>query len=430
VENVKVAHCLKIKVTESGMVALKIVLPKEVEVTRGSILEYAEALRSRYFKASRVEKGKMLDEFTQVTGLHRKAAIRLLNRQGRPVASRRRSRKRKYGARVTEVLRVIWEASDRLCSKRLKPFLPEMVKILRRHGEQEIDTVMEAQLCWISPATIDRLLKPYRRLGGRRGLTTTRPGSLLKSSIPIRTFADWQENKPGFLEVDLVVHCGESVEGFYLNTLCAVDVASGWTECLPVWGKGQLRVRAAVHRIRQRLPFALLGVDSDNGSEFINQSFYNYCRDEKITFTRSRAYKKNDSCHVEQKNGNVVRRLVSYDRYASKAAYQCLDRLYSDVRLYLNFFQPTMKLMSKPRHGTKVNKVYDTARTPYQRLLESGVLTEAEQPKLAAIYHNVNPLHLLKQINENLESLWGLAARPVSLGKRNYESMRRSSVTV
>ncbi len=144
---------------------------------------------------------------------------------------------------------------------------------------------------------------------------------MLKSSIPIRTFADWKENKPGFLEIDLVAHCGESGEGFFLNTLCAVDVASGWIECVPVWGKGQVRVKSAVHKVRGRLPFPLLGVDSDNGSEFINQSFHTYCQEENIKFTRSRSYKKNDSCHVEQKNGNVVRRLVGYDRYDSKAAF-------------------------------------------------------------------------------------------------------------
>ncbi len=372
----------------------------------------------------------MLDEFMQVTGFHRKAVIRLLCRLGQPRTNERRGRRRRYGSGATEVLRVVWEASDRLCSKRLKPFLPEMVKALRRHGEQIIDAAMESQLCRMSPSTIDRLLRPYRKVGGRRGLATTKPGSLLKSSIPIRTFADWQENKPGFLEVDLVAHCGESVEGLYLNTLCAVDVASGWTECLPVWGKGQLRVRAAVHRIRQRLPFALLGVDSDNGSEFINQSFYTYCRQEKITFTRSRAYKKNDSCHVEQKNGNIVRRLVGYDRYASKAAYQCLERLYADVRLYLNFFQPTMKLMSKTRHGTKVNKVYDTARTPYQRLRETGVLSDTKEQELAATYHRLNPVQLLTQINSHLEQLWRLAQHPASLGNRNYDATRRSSVTV
>jgi hypothetical protein len=372
----------------------------------------------------------MLDEFIQVTGFHRKAVIRLLCQLGQPRTNERRGRRRRYGAEAAEVLRVVWEASDRLCSKRLQPFLPEMVKVLRRHGEQSIDAAMESQLCRMSPSTIDRLLRSYRKVGGRRGLATTKPGNLLKSSIPIRTFADWQENKPGFLEVDLVAHCGESVEGFYLNTLCAVDVASGWTECLPVWGKGHLRVRAAVHRIRQRLPFALLGVDSDNGSEFINQSFYTYCRQEKITFTRSRAYKKNDSCHVEQKNGNIVRRLVGYDRYASKASYQCLDRLYSDMRLYLNFFQPTMKLVSKTRHGAKVNKVYDTAQTPYQRLRETGVLSEIKEQELAATYHRLNPVQLLKQINGHLEQLWRLAQYPASLGNRNHDATRRSSVTV
>jgi len=398
-------------------------------VTRRSIMEYVQALRKRYFRAAKEEKGKMLDEFTQVTGLHRKAAIRLLNRPDAPGGNKRHGRPAMYKD-VLQPLIAIWEASDRLCSKRLQPFLPEMIRVLRQHGEQQIDASKEAQLCRISPSTIDRLLRPCRKLGGRRGLTTTRPGSLLKSLIPIRTFADWQENKPGFMEIDLVAHCGETTEGFYLNTLCAVDVASGWTECLPVWGKGQERVGGAVHRVRQRLPFPLLGLDSDNGSEFINQHLFTYCQREKISFTRSRSYKKNDSCYVEQKNGNVVRRLVGYDRYTSKAAYQCLERLYDSVRLYMNFFQPTMKLVSKTRHGAKVNKAYDTARTPYQRLLEAGMLTEVKQQKLAATYHGLNPVLLLKQINSNLEQLWRLAVRPASLGNRNYEATRRASVTV
>jgi hypothetical protein len=384
-------------------------------------MEYVQALRSRYFRASKEEKGKMLDEFTQVTGLHRKAAIRLLNRPSQPGAGKRRGRPAVYRDLI-QPLRGIWEASDRLCSKRLQPFLPEMVKVLRQHGEQVIDASTEARLCQISPSTIDRLLRPCRKIGGRKALSTTKPGSLLKNSIPIRTFADWQENKPGFVETDLVAHCGESTGGFYLNTLCTVDVASGWTECLAVWGKGQERVKTAVHRMRQRLPFALLGVDSDNGSEFINQCFYTYCHEEKITFTRSRAYKKNDSCHVEQKNGNVVRRLVGYDRYNSRAAYQCLGRLYDCVRLYINFFQPTMKLISKTRHGAKVHKVYDTARTPYQRLMDSDVLTEAKKAQLAATYHGLNPILLLKQINSNLEQLWQMAVRPDNLGNRNYDA--------
>jgi hypothetical protein len=397
-------------------------------MTRGSVLEYTGAVRNRYRSMNRREKGKILDEFVKVTGYHRKAAIRLLWRSEAQQVMRR-GRPACYDV-VRQPLRAIWEASDRLCSKRLQPFLPEMVNVLRQHGEQQIDASQEGLLCRMSSATIDRLLRPCRKLGGRRSLSTTRLGSLLKSSIPIRTFADWQENKPGFLEVDLVAHCGESTEGFYLNTLCAVDVASGWSECLPVWGKGQVRVRSAVHRIRQRLPFTLLGVDSDNGSEFINQCFYTYCRQEKLTFTRSRSYKKNDSCHVEQKNGNVVRRLVGYDRYTSRAAYQCLERLYYTVRLYLNFCQPTMKLVSKTRHGARVHKVYETAQTPYQRLLQLGVLNEAKLAEMAATYRGLNPVLLLKQINGNLEQLWRLADFQTSSGNRNYEATRRASVTV
>ena len=216
----------------------------------------------------------------------------------------------------------------------------------------------------------------------------------------------------GYLEVDLVIHCGESAEGFYLTTLSTVDVASGWSECAGVWGKGQERVGAAVHRVRKRMPSPLLWLDSDNGSEFINQHLYTYCQREGITFTRSRSYKKNDSCHVEQKNWSVVRRLIGYDRYNSRTALEALNRVYDLLRLYINFFQPVMKLVTKTRHGARVHKVYDTARTPYQRLLEAGILTEAKQQELATTYYGLNPVSLLRQINENLECLWGMAERP------------------
>jgi hypothetical protein len=378
-------------------------------VTRHSILEYAQALNPRYHKASKEMRGEILDEFTKVTGLHRKAAIRLLNRTNYVSKGKRCGRKRRYGVEAADALKTIWEASNRLCSRRLKPFMPEMIRVLRLHGEQEIEASLETQLCRMSPSTIDRLLKQARRLSGRKALSTTRPGRLLKNAIPIRTFADWEEDQAGFMEIDLVAHCGESTEGFYLSTLCAVDVASGWTECMPIWGKWGEKVRQAVHHMRMRLPFPLLGVDSDNGSEFINRCFYNYCHDEKITFTRSRSYKKNDSCHVEQKNGNIVRRFVGYDRYDSKNSFEDLDRIYDLVRLYINFFQPTLKLVSKTRHGARVHKVYDTAQTPYQRLLQTDVLTEAKKAELAAIYNNLNPVKLLKQINDNLEQLWSMA---------------------
>ena len=369
-------------------------------MTRSSILEYAEEMKKRYRGATKGKKKELLDEFVQVTGLHRKSSIRLLNRKTEFDERKKRGRKKKYGMREKAAVERIWEASDRLCSKRLKPFLPEMIRVMRKHGEIAIDVEFEAKLCRMSTSTIDRLLRPSRRSGGRKGLSTTSPGTILKHMIPVRTFADWEEDKAGFMEIDLVAHCGDSSEGLYLTTLCGVDVASGWTEVIPVWGKGAQRVRSSVHRMRQRLPFTLLGIDSDNGSEFINQQFYRYCNEEKITFTRSRPYKKNDSCHVEQKNGNIVRRVVGYDRYSSKSAFQCLDSLYTNLRLYVNFFQPTMKLVSKTRNGATVHKVYDTAKTPYQRLLDTRILSESKRKELSAIYNHLNPVSLLNQINE------------------------------
>jgi hypothetical protein len=380
-------------------------------VTRKSVKEYAEAVKGRYRKAAKREKGNILDEFTKATGLHRKAAIRLFNRRKSGLGRKRSGRPPRYGAMVVEALRAVWEASDRLCSKRLRPFLPEFIQVLRRCGESKITVGIEADLCRMSPATIDRLLHPWKEKGGRRSFSTTRPGSLLRSAIPIRTFADWQENRPGFIEVDLVAHCGESLEGFYLNTLMAVDVATGWLEFTGVWGKGQQRVGTSIHNVRERLPFPLLGLDSDNGSEFINQDLARWCHNEGITFTRSRPYKKNDNCFVEQKNGNIVRRVIGRDRYSSRQAYETLNRVYYLLRLYINFFQPAMKLVSKTRHGAKVCRVYDTAQTPYRRVLKSGLISKTSEVQLNSTYAHLNPVSLLKQINENVQHLWQLRDR-------------------
>jgi hypothetical protein len=381
------------------------------QVTRSSIKEYAEAIKERYRKETKSEKSKILDEFTKATGLHRKAAIRLLNRRNPAPGRKRNGRPPRYGTLVVEALRAVWEASDRLCSKRLHPFLPEFIPVLRRCGESKITAEIEADLCCMSPATIDRLLHPWKEKGGRRSFSTTRPGSLLRSAIPIRTFADWQENRPGFIEVDMVAHCGESLEGFYLNTLMAVDVATGWSDFIGVWGKGQQRVGTAIHHMRERLPFPLLGLDSDNGSEFINQDLARWCHNEGITFTRSRPYKKNDNCFVEQKNGNIVRRVIGRDRYSSKPAYETLNRVYHLLRLYINFFQPAMKLVSKTRHGAKVHRVYDTAQTPYRRVLKSGAISETSEAQISSTYAHLNPVSLLKQINDNVEHLWQLRDR-------------------
>ncbi len=385
-------------------------------MTRRSILEYAEAVRGRYLSSPKREKKKILDEFVAATGLHRKAAIRLLNRRRGAVAGRKRpGRPRFYTLEAVAALKLAWEACDRLCSKRFRPFLPELIGILRRKGELIITDEIGAQLCRMSASTIDRVLRRWRLTAPRHGLTTTKPGTLLKNAIPVRTFSEWSENKPGFLEVDLVAHCGDSTEGIYLNTLSAVDVATGWYEPVVVWGKGQARVGGAIYNVSQRLPMPLLGLDSDNGSEFINQSLYDYCRRNKITFTRSRSYKKNDSCHVEQKNWSVVRRTIGYDRFSSKAAFKALDDIYVLVRLYINFFQPVLKLVGKSRQGARVHKVYDTAQTPYQRLLSSGILREEKRRELANIYAALNPLALLKQIRQEVEYLWSLAERQPSL---------------
>ena len=376
-------------------------------------------------KSTKKIKTKILDEFVAATRLHRKAAIRLLNRRSRPPGGKRRGRPRMYGLEVMAALRVAWEAADRLCSKRLHPFLPELAGILERHDELSLIQETKTQLCRMSPSTIDRILRRWRGNGPRHGLSTTKPGTLLKNAIPVRTFSEWQDTQPGFLEADLVAHCGDSSEGFYLTTLSSVDVATGWYEPVAVWGKGQDRVGGAVYEVRKRLPMPMLGLDSDNGSEFINQSLYDYCRRNGITFTRSRPYKKNDSCHVEQKNWAVVRRTIGYDRFSTKVAYEALGDVYTLLRLYINFFQPVLKLVGKTRHGAKVHKVYDIAQTPYQRLLKSGVITEDKKRELCAIYAALNPVTLLKQIRGAVEHLWTLAERPPSLSRKKSASPSR-----
>ena len=377
-------------------------------MTRGSILEYIQAVQSRYIRAAKTDKGKILDEFARVTGYHRKSAIRVLNRQSYVKRTGKRGRPRKYKSMIASELKYLWEITDHLCSKRLHPFVPELLDVLKRNGSHAIRNEVDTQLRAISPSTMDRLLRTCHQKGGRSRFSTTKPGTLLKNSIPIRTFADWKENSPGFFEADTVAHCGDSAEGFYLYTLSTVDVATGWIECMGTWGRGQSRIRQGIHRIRQRLPFPMLGLDSDNGSEFINRHLFNYCQQERITFTRSRSYKKNDSCHVEQKNWNVIRRVIGYGRYSSHAALEELNNVYRYLRLYMNFFQPVMKIVSKTRRGARVYKTYDIAQTPYQRLLKADILSENKYRELKELYQSLNPATLLEQINCSLEKLWKL----------------------
>jgi hypothetical protein len=285
--------------------------------------------------------------------------------------------------------------------------MPEIVAVLERHGELQLDPDSKRLLLQMSASTIDRRLAPFRQQQ-RRGLSTTKPGTLLKEAVPVRTFADWDDARPGFMEMDLVAHCGDSAEGQYLQTLTAVDVSTGWTECLVLEQRNQKAVSTAVERLRQRLPFPLLGIDSDNDSAFINGTLIRYCRSQRITFTRSRPYRKNDQAHVEQKNWSIVRRTIGYKRYESAVALELIRSIYADLQLYVNFFQPVLKLVSKERHSAKVYKRYDIARTPHQRLMVSADVTAKDKLRLHHMYLSLNPVELRDRIDTNLKQLWQL----------------------
>ena len=381
-------------------------------MTRTSVREYLAKQRERYQQLGRRERSRLLTEIVAVTGYHRKAVLRALRAVPRRRVGRRPvGRPRRYGPDVARVAQVLWDAAGQIGAKRLQPFLPVLLERLVACGELTVSAATAAAVRAISPATLERGLAPVRRSAPRRGRSTTQPGSWLKQQIPIRTFADWDEAQPGFLEVDLVAHCGQDGGGFFLHTLCAVDIASGWVELQPVWGKGHKRVKAALHEIRGRLPVPLRGLDSDNGSEFINRPLYYYCLYEGITFTRSRPYRKNDSAHVEQKNGALVRALIGYDRYATRAAYAQLARVYRLLRVHANFFQPVQRLVRKSRDGARVRRWHDRAHTPYQRLVTARALSPDRARELQALYETLNPLQLRRDIDAALAMLWRLSSR-------------------
>ena len=373
--------------------------------------ELLEVVRPRYLKAKKSEKQKMLDEFTSATGYHRKYAIRVLKNQVQ--VQNRLKRKTKiyqsiYGGEVVQVLEHIWEIYGQICSKRLQPFLPEAIKVLERCHEIKLAKDTKDLLLKISSASIDRCLRPVR-IKSPHGLSTTKPGSLLKNLIPIQTFTEWDAEQPGFMEIDLVAHCGTTTEGQFLNTLTCTDICTGWTDVTALRHRSQQAVSEAVEHMRQRLPFALLGIDSDNGSEFINDLLYRYCRDEKITFTRSRPYQKNDQAHVEQKNWSVVRHTVGYDRWETEQELTLLECIYHDLRLYINFFQPSFKLIAKERIGNRTIKRYDPAKTPYQRVLERKDISLQAKAQLMNLYVQLNPAELRRGIDQKTAKLWKIS---------------------
>ena len=373
--------------------------------------ELLETVRPRYLKASKGEKQNILNEFTCATGYHRKHAIRVL--KNKVQSQNHLNRKTKtyktiYGGEVVQALEQIWEICGQICSKRLQPYLPEAIKVLARCKEIELSQATQELLLKISSASIDRCLRPIR-MKSPHGLSTTKPGSLLKNLIPVRTFTEWDEERPGFMEIDLVAHCGNTTEGQYLNTLTCTDISTGWTDVTALLHRSQEAVSTAIQQMRQRLPFPLLGIDSDNGGEFINDLLYRYCLDEKITFTRSRPYQKNDQAHVEQKNWSVVRHTVGYDRWKTQQEFELLESIHADLRLYINFFQPSFKLVAKERIGNRTFKRYDTAKTPYQRLLERQDISLPAKARLMNLYLLLNPAELRRSIDWKTANLWKLS---------------------
>jgi len=365
----------------------------------GARREITAAVVGRYRSAGRADKGRILDELCAVTGWHRKHAVRALAHVA--ISSEaRRQRRPTYGAAIRDALVALWEASDRICGKRLKVMIPTLLPSLERHGRLKLDQADRALVLGVSAATIDRLLVETKiaAAGGKR----RRVGfySAVRREVPIRTFNDWHDPPPGFCEVDMVAHGGTSVAGSFIQTLTMVDVATGWTECMPlVTREGGLVVRA-MERAQSLFPWVIRGADFDNDSAFMNDVVVPWCRAQKIEATRSRAYKKNDQAFVEQKNGAVVRRLVGYGRFDGVETTRVLERLYAASRLHTNFFQPSFKLKDKRREGAKVIKRYDAPATPYARALAHPKLSKGVKRRLRELYRTLDPVALLAEMRD------------------------------
>ena len=360
--------------------------------------------RKPYVRACKAEKSRILDIVIESSGYSRKHAIALLIGPSVPKKKTIRTRSSRY-AHLCDILVRIWAASNYLCGKRLKPFLPVLVESLKHHKEIDLSEEDEALILRASAATIDRILAPERKKSVIKGRSTTKPGTLLKHKIPIRTFAQWTEDRPGFMEVDLVAHT-DTTRGEYINTLNMTDIATGWTVCTAFMGKGERDCVAGIDQVRAMLPFPTLGIDSDNGGEFINAHLMRYCQRNSITFTRSRPYKKNDQAHIEQKNWDVVRKTIGYGRFDTHKQLDIIKRIESLLAFHQNYFQPSQKLISKTRIGAKVRKKYDIAQTPAQRLLARDDVPKETKTLLKNTFLKLNPVVLLYAIYDLVEELY------------------------
>lgn len=382
-------------------------------MARRSKHEYLRIMWQRYQHAGRAERSALLDEVTRMCGYHRKYAIGLLNRRRPPQARPRRVPKRRptYSAEAISVLAWIWEEAGYLCAGRLKAALPIWLPWVRQR--RPVSPAMARALLTISARQIDRRLQARKHRLKRRLYGTTRPGTLLKHLVPLKT-DHWDVTQPGYLEIDLVSHSGASAIGDFLHTLDAVDIHTGWVERQAVRGKGQHGILQALTTIEQQLPFALRGLDSDNGSEFINHHLVAFCQrpgGRAIQFTRSRPYKKDDNAHVEQKNWTHVRKLVGWDRYDTVAAQQALNALYADLRIFQNLFQPSMKLQRKERRGSRLLRRYDRPQTPFERVRACAEIDPEQMAHLERVLTRTDPFTLAQRIAHHLDRVAALRSR-------------------
>lgn len=369
-----------------------------------------EAAAVRYQAASKRGKGVILDELCANTGWHRSHARKALHAALQPsVVVARRSRRCTYGPEVIAALTVCWEVLGRPAGKRLAPMLTELVAVLRHFGELTIDEPTVELLVSMSAATIDRRLAPERAKYEVRGSRGTKPGSLLKRQIPVRTWAQWDDAIPGFVEIDLVWHDGGNRGGGHAFTLTATDIATGWTENRSVPDKTAKLVLAALNDIAAKMPFPIVGVDCDNGSEFINDDMLRWCQDRQITFTRSRPGNKNDGCHVEQKNWSVVRSTVGYHRYDTAAELLLLNEIWQLQSKLANYFYPQQKLVSKVRHGATVSRKHDTATTPFHRAIDHPTMTVQRIVAMKRTYSLINPADTRRRLHALSDDLFTLA---------------------
>lgn len=377
--------------------------------------ELVAAVVNRYARSDRTERGRILDEFVAVTGHHRKHAMRLL-RGGKAARDRQGQRRgRIYDAAVHEALIVLWEASDRICGKRLRPLLPVLVGAMERHEHLQLAPEVRTGVLAMSAATIDRALRAVKDPAGGKKRRRAPPSAAVRRSVPVRTFSDWQNPAPGFVEADLVAHSGSTTRGSFVQTLVLTDIATGWTECAPLLVREQRLLTEVLGEVRKLLPIPLLGFDTDNDTVFLNETVQAYCANAGIAFTRCRPYRKNDQAFVEQKNGAVVRRIVGYRRLEGLEAAAMLAELYRSVRLFVNHFQPSFKLAAKLRDGAKVRKRYHPPATPYQRLLADARVPEEVRTRLQATHATLDPVRLLREIRAAQERLVGIADRAVGV---------------